>query len=263
MNLNALESRFFRICCSRFGVGLDRRAAASGRASTAKSQALVVARSGGTCARRSRCSSAKQHRPDVHVHRARLDLRQVEDVVDQRRAGRCPTSGWSRRTRPACRSGCPPGCRDSSLRQDQQAVERRAQLVRHVGEELGLVLRGQRQLLGLLFQRRPRPVRSRGSSSRPRRSAPRAAPPSPRAPRWSAAALPAAASAAPRTPAACAPAARAASLVSVSSSCCVCSSSASDCDCFSSSSVRMVASIVFRTMPMLSVSCRGTSGGCR
>ena len=41
-------------------------------------------------------------------------------------------------------------------REDQQAVERRAQLVRHVGEELGLVLRGQRQLLGLLFQRRAR-----------------------------------------------------------------------------------------------------------
>ena len=37
--------------------------------------------------------------------------------------------------------------------QDQQAVERRAQLVRHVREELGLVLRGQRELLGLFFQR--------------------------------------------------------------------------------------------------------------
>ena len=37
--------------------------------------------------------------------------------------------------------------------EDQQAVERRAQLVRHVGQELGLVLGGQRQLLGLLFQR--------------------------------------------------------------------------------------------------------------
>ena len=41
----------------------------------------------------------------------------------------------------------------SMLRQDQQAVERRAQLVRHVGQELRLVLRGQRQLLGLFFQR--------------------------------------------------------------------------------------------------------------
>ena len=32
-------------------------------------------------------------------------------------------------------------------------VERRAQLVRHVGEELGLVLRGERQLGGLLLER--------------------------------------------------------------------------------------------------------------
>ena len=39
------------------------------------------------------------------------------------------------------------------LAQDQDAVERRAQLVRHVGEELGLVLRGERQLGRLLLQR--------------------------------------------------------------------------------------------------------------
>ena len=39
------------------------------------------------------------------------------------------------------------------VRQDQQRVERRAQLVRHVREELGLVLRSQRELLGLFFQR--------------------------------------------------------------------------------------------------------------
>ena len=42
------------------------------------------------------------------------------------------------------------------LRQDQQRVERRAQLVAHVGEELGLVLRGQGELLGLLLDRAPR-----------------------------------------------------------------------------------------------------------
>ena len=38
------------------------------------------------------------------------------------------------------------------LREDQQRVERRAQLVRHVGQELRLVLRGERQLLGLLLE---------------------------------------------------------------------------------------------------------------
>ncbi len=42
------------------------------------------------------------------------------------------------------------------LAQHQDAVERRAQLVRHVGQELRLVLRGQRQLAGLFFQCAPR-----------------------------------------------------------------------------------------------------------
>ena len=37
--------------------------------------------------------------------------------------------------------------------EDEQAVERRAQLVRHVGEELGLVLGGEGELLGLFLER--------------------------------------------------------------------------------------------------------------
>ena len=40
------------------------------------------------------------------------------------------------------------------LRQNQQVVQRRAQLVAHVGQELALVLGSERQLLGLLFERR-------------------------------------------------------------------------------------------------------------
>ena len=39
------------------------------------------------------------------------------------------------------------------LAEDQDAVERRAQLVRHVGEEFGLVLRGQRKLGRLFLER--------------------------------------------------------------------------------------------------------------
>ena len=39
------------------------------------------------------------------------------------------------------------------LAEDQDRVQRRAQLVRHVGQELGLVLRGQRQLGRLFFER--------------------------------------------------------------------------------------------------------------
>ena len=71
------------------------------------------------------------------------------------------------------------------LRQDQQAVERRAQLVAHVGQELGLVLRGQRQLLGLFLDRAAWPARPRGSSLPPAASRSRAAGPSPAARRWS------------------------------------------------------------------------------
>ncbi len=37
--------------------------------------------------------------------------------------------------------------------EDEDRVERRAQLVRHVGQELGLVLRGERQLGGLFLER--------------------------------------------------------------------------------------------------------------
>ncbi len=39
------------------------------------------------------------------------------------------------------------------LAKHQDAVERRAQLVGHVGQEFGLVLGSERQLLGLFFQR--------------------------------------------------------------------------------------------------------------
>ena len=49
------------------------------------------------------------------------------------------------------------------LREDQQRVERRAQLVRHVREELALVLRRERELLGLLLERRPRELDLAGS----------------------------------------------------------------------------------------------------
>ena len=42
------------------------------------------------------------------------------------------------------------------LPEDENRVERRPQLVRHVREELGLVFRGERQLRGLLFERAAR-----------------------------------------------------------------------------------------------------------
>ena len=114
------------------------------------------------------------------------------------------------------------------LAEDQDAVERRAQLVRHVREELGLVPRRQRELGRLLLEPPGARTRSRlflRSTSdvllgeQPRLWS--------RARRWSAAA-PSAASAARRRAAATASAAP---------------------------SVRIVASIVLSTTPMLPVSC--------
>ena len=111
------------------------------------------------------------------------------------------------------------------LGEDQQAVQRRAQLVGHVGDELGLVLRGDRELAGLLLDEALGLLDLvvlllgldvlLGEQARP----------AARGPRWTRAALPAA-SGAPRR---------------------------RDCDCFSRFSVRVSASMVLRTRPMLSV----------
>ena len=96
--------------------------------------------------------AGQRHVADLDRDGAGFDLRQVEDVVDEvEQVG----------------SGAVDGARElgllvvevallvvgQQLRQDQQRVERRAQLVAHIGQELGLVLRGQRELLGLLLDR--------------------------------------------------------------------------------------------------------------
>ena len=92
---------------------------------------------------------------DVHGHRARLDLRQVEDVVDEREQVVARRVDGLRELHLLAGEVAGRVLREL-VRENQQAVERRAQLVRHVGEELGLEARGQRQLLGLLLERLPR-----------------------------------------------------------------------------------------------------------
>ncbi len=94
----------------------------------------------------------ERHRGDVHRHGAGLDLGEVEDVVDQ--VQQVGARAVDRLGEPDLLGGeVAVGVLAQDLRQDQQAVERRPQLVRHVGQELGLVLGDQRQLLGLLLQR--------------------------------------------------------------------------------------------------------------
>ena len=124
--------------------------AAAGRAGS-RSRSACSRRSGGRCARRA-LQVVEAQLADVHHHRAGLDLRQVEDVVDEHqqvvarrvdRLGELDLLAAQVALRVLAQL----------VGQDQQAVQRRAQLVRHVGEELALVLGGERELLGLLLQR--------------------------------------------------------------------------------------------------------------
>ncbi len=95
---------------------------------------------------------------DIDRHRARFDLGQIEDVGDEVEQIRPGAVNGSRvfdllRGQVALRVVA------KLLTENQDAVEWRAQLVRHVGQELGLVLRGQRELGRLLAS-------SAGSSTR-------------------------------------------------------------------------------------------------
>ncbi len=91
------------------------------------------------------------NRTKFHVHLAGLDLGKIENIVNERQQ---------------IRSGRVNGLREFHLlgkqvflgifgqhfRQNQQVVERRSQLVAHVGQEFALVLGGERKLFGLFFQ---------------------------------------------------------------------------------------------------------------
>ena len=94
----------------------------------------------------------QRHVAKLDRHRAGLDLRQVEDVVDQaEQIG----AGAMDRARELGLLFVEVALLvvGQQLRQDQQRVQRRAQLVAHVGQEFGLVFRGQRELLGLFLDR--------------------------------------------------------------------------------------------------------------
>ena len=70
------------------------------------------------------------------------------------RLSRSVPAAWMVRANSTCLPvRLPSGIVGELLAQDEDAVERRAQLVRHVGQEFRLVLRGQRQLGRLFLQR--------------------------------------------------------------------------------------------------------------
>src|SRR5258708_6895395 len=95
----------------------------------------------------------ERHLAEIRGHRPRLDLGEVEDVVDQRQQVVARTQDRGGKL-DLLRTQVVIVVLGQLLRQDEHAVQRRPQLVRHVGQELRFVFRGQRQLFGLLLQRR-------------------------------------------------------------------------------------------------------------
>src|SRR5262245_14180644 len=86
---------------------------------------------------------------------ARFDLRQVEDVVDEREKVGARRVDILREV-DLLGGEVADGVLGELLAENQNRVERRAQLVRHVGQEFRLVLGGERELRGLFFERAPR-----------------------------------------------------------------------------------------------------------
>src|ERR1700685_2149024 len=77
-----------------------------------------------------------------------FDLGKVKNVTDQIQQVRtCPVNGARKLDVLACEG--PVRIVSQLLAQDQNAVERRPELMRHICQELGFVLGGKSQLLGL------------------------------------------------------------------------------------------------------------------
>ena len=153
MNLNAFDKQVFEHLLHAFRIGLHRR-----RQIRRNMDKEVDALRLGHMAERALqqiVQIREVHFADIEHDRARFDLRQIENIVDERqqivarRMNRLGVLGL-----PA--SEVAVRVLRQLIRQDQQAIERRAQLVRHVRQELRLVLRRERKLLGLFFERLPR-----------------------------------------------------------------------------------------------------------
>ncbi len=91
----------------------------------------------------------------IYGHRSRLDLGEIEDVADQVQEVSTGAMDGSGKLDLLERQ-IAVGIFGELLAQDQDAVERGPQFVRHVGEEFGFVFRGQREFGRLFFERAPR-----------------------------------------------------------------------------------------------------------
>ena len=172
VNLQAFESRFLQDLLQPLAVGLEtgreapRPAAPGSRAPSARRPGRKLR---STKSRKAWSCTG----PALTAIVPDSIFDEVEDVVDQLEQVGARRSRWSRANSTCSWREVPVRVVGESLREDQQAVERRAQLVGHVGEELRLVLGGERELLGLLLQRALGAAPPRRSCARPRSSAPR------------------------------------------------------------------------------------------
>ena len=154
VNLKAFDSRFFSTCCRRFE-SVTRLRPSCGSTCTSNAELAVLRLVAGTVRATMSSRLAKKTSsastvtvPDSIFDRSRMSRDQVQQV----RAGAVDGA----RELDLLRREVAFGVLGELLAEDQDAVQRRAQLVRHVGQELGLVLRGERELRGLFFERAAR-----------------------------------------------------------------------------------------------------------
>ena len=106
VNLNAFDSRFFKICCRRFGSVVNARGRA-GVELDVERQILAFGHVAEVALDVSR-SDGERHFFRLDRDRARFDLRQIQNVVDEVEQVGAGASGCSGRTRPASASDCLP-----------------------------------------------------------------------------------------------------------------------------------------------------------
>ncbi len=151
VNLSALESRFLSTCCRRLASVCMISDPSELPSSIVKSRPLPSA----TCRKVFAAvilQFGEPHAAHFHVHLAGFDLAQIQNVVDQRQqVGSGGVNGFGE-LHLLGRQVLVRVFRQHA-RQNQKIVERRAQLVAHVGQEFALVLGSERKLFGLFFQR--------------------------------------------------------------------------------------------------------------
>ena len=99
---------------------------------------FCLSRSSTPCLAASIMSRTLHRRASFSFKRARVDGGEVENIVDDGAQRRRPRTGCRPHIRAACRPSGPKAGSAEHLGEAQHAVERRAQLVGHVGDEIAL-----------------------------------------------------------------------------------------------------------------------------